>query len=44
MMLYAALPVSVLVLGLLILLQVLPMARLFAGVMRALSSTDMMGD
>ncbi len=44
MMLYAALPVSVLVLGLLILMQVLPMARLFAGVMRALSSMEMMGD
>jgi type II secretory pathway component PulF len=44
MMLYAALPVSVLVLGLLILMQVLPMVRLFAGVMRALSNTDSFGD
>jgi type II secretory pathway component PulF len=44
MMLYAALPVSVLALGLLILMQVLPMARLFAGVMRALCTADGMGD
>jgi len=42
-LLYAALPVSVLALGLLILVQVLPMLRLFAGVMRSLVS-DFGGD
>jgi type II secretory pathway component PulF len=36
LLLYAALPVSVLALGLLILAQVLPMTRLFAGVMRSM--------
>ena len=44
MMLYAALPVSVLALGLLILLQVLPMVRLFAGIMRAMTNVDGIGD
>jgi type II secretory pathway component PulF len=37
-LLYAALPVSVLALGVLILAQVLPMVRLFAGLMRSLIS------
>lgn len=43
-LLYAALPVSVLGLGLLIIAQVLPMARMFAGLMRALTSVGDMGD
>jgi type II secretory pathway component PulF len=38
-LLYAALPVSVLALGLMIVTQVLPMARMFAVMMRAVSNT-----
>jgi type II secretory pathway component PulF len=43
-LLYAALPVSVLALGLLIVTQVLPMARMFAVMMRALSNAGDMGE
>jgi type II secretory pathway component PulF len=43
-LLYAALPVSVLGLGLLIIVQVLPMARMFAGLMGALVNVDEMGE
>jgi len=44
MLLYAALPVSVLALGLLIAAQVLPMARMFAGLMRVLSDVGDVGE
>lgn len=44
MMLYAALPVSVLALGLLILAQVMPMARMFAGLMRMISDMGDVGE
>jgi hypothetical protein len=43
-LLYAALPVSVLGLGLLILSQVLPMARTFAGLMRSISDVGDLGE
>jgi hypothetical protein len=44
MLLYAVLPVSILVLGILILMQVTPMLRLFFGLMNGLSNTEGMGE